>query len=105
MTDLSDAERAEVVELAGAEDTLEVDAAFRHNLVLKPSVRAQVIAAKDRMVRTERWKLIEIPGKTRPIRRLYDLSVDPRQRVDLAGTGMAVEDQLAEWLRTFGTER
>lgn len=101
MTGLSEAERADLVELAGAADTLEVDAAFRHNLVLKPELRAQVIAAKDRMVRTERWKLIEIPGRTRPIRRLYDVSVDPFQRVNLAGTGLDIEDQLASRLSAF----
>lgn len=101
MTGLTDAERADLIELAGAADTLEVDAAFRHNLVLKPELRAQVIAAKDRMVRTERWKLIEIPGRTKAIRRLYDLSVDPLQRVNLAGAGLEVEDELAKKLADF----
>ncbi len=99
MTDLSELERAELIELSGAADTLEVDASFRHNLVLKPELRAQVIAAKDRMIRTERWKLIEIPAKTRPIRRLYDVLRDPHQRVNLAGTGLAIEDELASKLR------
>lgn len=101
MTGLTDAERADLIELAGAADTLEVDASFRHNLVLKPELRAQVISAKDRMVRTERWKLIEIPGRTRPIRRLYDLSVDPQQRTNLAGTGLHIEDELATKLSEF----
>ncbi|MGV3622339.1 MAG: sulfatase [Archangium sp.] len=101
MTGLSDAERADLIELSGATDTLEVDASFRHNLVLKPEVRAQVIAAKDRMLRTERWKLIEIPGRTKPIRRLYDLSEDPFQRVNLAGTGLAVEEHLATQVSAF----
>jgi arylsulfatase A-like enzyme len=98
MTVLSEAERAEVVELAGAADTLEVDPGFRHNLVIAPKYRAQVIAAKDRMVRTARWKLVEIPGKTRPIRRLYDVVEDPLQRRDLAGQGLAVEEELAALL-------
>lgn len=98
MSGLTDVERADLVELAGAADTLQVDPTFRDNLVLKPEVRAQVIAAKDRMIRTERWKLIEIPGRTRPIHRLYDLSVDPLQRTNLAGTGLEVEDQLAAHL-------
>lgn len=98
MTGLSEAERAEVVELSGAEDTLEVDPEFRHNLVLRPEYRERVVAAKDRMVRTARWKLIEIPGKTRPIRRLYDVSVDPQQTRDLAGQGLAVEEELAALL-------
>jgi arylsulfatase A-like enzyme len=99
MTGLSEAERAEVVELSGAADTLEVDPDFRDNLVLRPAYRSAVIAAKDRMVRTTRWKLIEIPGKTRPIRRLYDVLADPHQEHDLAGTGLPVEEELAALLQ------
>jgi arylsulfatase A-like enzyme len=95
MLGLSPAERAEVVDLAGAADTLEVDPAFRHNLVLRPALRQAVIDAKDRMARTAKWKLIEIPGKTRPIRRLFDLQRDPGQTQDLAGQGLAIEDELA----------
>jgi arylsulfatase A-like enzyme len=98
MTVLSEAERAEVVELSGAADTLEVDPGFRHNLVLRPAYRSAVIAAKDRMVRTTRWKLIEIPGKTRPIRRLYDVLADPHQTQDLAGRGLPEEAELAALL-------
>ena len=98
MTGLSEAERAEVVELSGAADTLEVDPNFRHNLVLRPAYRNAVIAAKDRMVRTTRWKLIEIPGKTRPIRRLYDVLADPHQTQDLAGRGLPEEAELAALL-------
>lgn len=98
MTGLSAAERAEVVELSGAADTLEVDPDFRHNLVLRPAYRDQVIAAKDRMIRTTRWKLIEIPGKTRPIRRLYDVLADPQQTTDLAGRGLPEEAELAALL-------
>ena len=99
MTGLSEAERAEVVELSGAADTLEVDPGFRDNLVLRPAYRSAVIAAKDRMVRTTRWKLIEIPGKTRPIRRLYDVLADPRQEHDLAGTGLPEEAELSALLQ------
>lgn len=98
MTVLTEAERGEVVELSGAADTLEVDPAFRHNLVLRPAFRDAVIAAKDRMVRTTRWKLIEIPGKTRPIRRLYDVLADPHQQHDLAGQGLPEEAELATLL-------
>ncbi len=101
MTSLTEAERAEVVELAGAADTLEVDATFHHNLVLTPSYRAAVIAAKDRMVRTARWKLIEIPGKTRPIHRLYDMLSDPHQQVDLSGQGRPEESELSALLQTY----
>jgi arylsulfatase A-like enzyme len=98
MTVLTPEERAEVVELSGAADTLEVDPEFRHNLVLAPAYRDAVIKAKDRMVRTTRWKLIEIPGKTRPIRRLYDVLADPKQTKNLAGQGLPEEEELAALL-------
>ncbi len=101
MTGLTDEERAEVVDLAGAADTLEVDASFRHNLVLRPSLRQAVIDAKDRMVRTERFKLVVIPGKTKPLVRLYDTSVDPHQQENLAGRGLAIEATLLEALKAY----
>ncbi|MBL8923084.1 MAG: sulfatase [Myxococcaceae bacterium] len=101
MTGLSDAERAEVVDLAGATDTLEVDPTFRHNLVLRPSFRQAVIDAKDRMVRTSKWKLVVIPGKQRELVRLYDMEVDPAQRVDLSGRGLAAEVALRAMLEAY----
>jgi arylsulfatase A-like enzyme len=94
MTGLTDAERAEVVEVAGAEETLTVDPDFRDNLVLTPALRQAVIDAKDRMVRTRTHKLIVIPGRTGEIVRLYDMQADPTQRVNLAGQGLPIEAEL-----------
>ncbi|MBL8913068.1 MAG: sulfatase-like hydrolase/transferase [Archangium sp.] len=105
MIGLSEAERAQVVDLAGAADTLEVDSTFRHNLVLRPELRQRVIDAKDRMVRTAKWKLIEIPGKERPIRRLFDVTRDPLQQQNLAGQGLAIEDELSAALHDWSTQR
>ncbi|MDX2015291.1 MAG: sulfatase [Myxococcaceae bacterium] len=94
MTGLTEAERAEVVEVAGAEETLTVDPDFRDNLVLRPALRQAVIDAKDRMVRTRTHKLVVIPGRQREIVRLYDVVADPAQRVNLAGRGLAIEAEL-----------
>lgn len=101
MIGLTPEERARVVDLAGAADTLEVDPAFDHNFVLRPALREKVIAAKDRMVRTRRWKLVEIPGRDAPIRRLYDMEADPAQAVNLAGRGLPEEAALAELLQRY----
>jgi arylsulfatase A-like enzyme len=98
MLGLSEAERAQVVDLAGAADTLEVDPSFHHNLVLRPQFRQPVIDAKDRMARTATWKLIQIPGKQTPVRRLYDMTRDPQQQVNLAGQGLPIEAELARQL-------
>lgn len=105
MIGLTDAERVQVVDLAGAADTLEVDASFRHNLVLRPELRERVIAAKDRMVRTPKWKLIEIPGKDGPIHRLFDLERDPLQQQNLAGQGLAIEAELSSLLADWSARR
>jgi arylsulfatase A-like enzyme len=98
MTGLTPDERADVVEVAGAEETLTVDPDFRDNLVLSPALRQAVIDAKDRMVRTRTHKLIVIPGKHREIVRLYDLQADPSQQVNLAGQGLRVEAELRQAL-------
>ena len=71
----------------GASETLEIDPSFDDNLVLRSELHDQVIATKDRMVRTRRWKLIYIPGKETPILRLYDLRSDPKQKRDLSAGG------------------
>lgn len=101
MRGLSETERADVVDLAGASDTLEVDADFHHNLVLRSAYRQRVIDAKDRMVRAGKWKLIEIPSTGAPIRRLYDLEADPTQQQNLAGQGLAIEETLSAQLRAY----
>ncbi|MCA9540143.1 MAG: sulfatase-like hydrolase/transferase, partial [Myxococcales bacterium] len=101
MTGLTDAEKDQLVMVEGAGDTLVVDPTFDDNLILRPEKAAEVIAAKDRMVRTRRWKLIELPGRDGAIRRLYDLQNDPKQTQNLAGQGRAIERQLAELLDRY----
>jgi Sulfatase len=103
LTSFTLAEREQVVELAGAADTLEVDLSFRNNLVLKPEYREAVVAAKDLMVRKGAFKLIEIPGKTQPIRRLYNVESDPLQQVNLYGQGLPQEVELVSLLRKGST--
>ncbi len=98
---LTDAERAEIYEAEGARDTLEVDHDFDGNIVLRADLHETVITAKDRMVRTRRWKLIEIPGKTRNIYRLYDMLADPGQKNDLAGESPAVMERLIAALQAY----
>lgn len=52
-------------------------------LAIKPRYREQVVAAKDRMVRLGRWKLVYQPLVEGELLRLYDLEADPDCRRDL----------------------
>jgi arylsulfatase A-like enzyme len=53
-------------------------------LAIKPEYQDQVVAAKDRMIRQGRWKLVYQPLADGYLLRLYDLDSDPNCRRDLA---------------------
>lgn len=101
MTDLTEAEKKQVYEVPGAVETLDVDPDFDNNLVLRPDLHDPVIAAKDRMIRTRRWKLVEIPGHAAPILRLYDIQADPAQTRDLASSRPDVVERLQAALHAY----
>ena len=105
MVDLSEEERAEVFEVPGAIDTLDVDPNFDNNLILREELHGPVLRAKDRMVRSRRFKLIEIPGKTRPIDRLYDLATDPAQQRDLSKLNLPIMATLKAAMRAYDEGR
>ena len=101
LVDLTAEERAELLESKGARDTLEIDKAFNNNMVLRSEFHDDQIRTKDRMVRTRRWKLLHIPGRTRPIYRLYDMQADPGQTTDLSGAGLDVMPKLVKLLDAY----
>ncbi len=105
LVDLTEAERAEIIDTSGARDTLVVDKSFNNNFVLREDLHDTVIANKDRMIRTRRWKLVHVPGKTGPIYRLYDMLVDPYQRNDLSKIGHPVMPKLIEFLDAYWSGR
>ena len=82
----------------GANHTLMIDSGFRNNLVLREKFHEGVINTKDRMVRTNRWKLIHIPGKNGPIYQLYDMKADPGQLHDLTPERPEVMERLIRML-------
>lgn len=53
-------------------------------MAIKPEYQEQIIAAKDRMVRSGRWKLVYQPLIDGMVLRLYDLETDPDCRMDVA---------------------
>jgi len=99
--DLSPEERENIIDTSGAKDSLEVDEAFNNNMVLRRDLHERVIQAKDRMVRTPGWKLIQIPGKREPIFRLYDMKADPGQTKDLSQAGLPVMPRLIALLERY----
>lgn len=51
------------------------------------------------MIRTERWKLVNDRGFQEDRFKLFDLHNDPMERVNLSGTGLAIEARLKESLK------
>jgi arylsulfatase A-like enzyme len=98
---LTEAERARLDEVPGAVETLDVDRDFDNNLVLRPDLHEPVLRSKDRMVRTRRWKLIELPGTPEPVLRLYDVVADPGQTTDRAAAHPDVVERLRDALRAY----
>lgn len=102
MQALSPEERARLLDASGAKDTLEIDKGFDDNLVMKADFHELALATKDRMVRTRRYKLLDIPvAEGPPIRRLWDLQADPLQREDLSGTNPEVYGRLVRLLEAY----
>ena len=102
LRDLSDAERARVLDSSDARKTLQIDRTFNNNMVLRADLHDTVLATKDRMVRTPRWKLIQIPGRDGDdIWRLYDMEADPHQTHNLADAGLPVLPGLKAMLAAY----
>jgi arylsulfatase A-like enzyme len=92
--------------LRPADETLYIDREFDEQFVLADRWHDDVIAAKDRMLRTSRHKLVWIPtaDPEAPILRLYDMELDPHQLRDVALEHpqrlATMRAALAEWIAT-----
>jgi arylsulfatase A-like enzyme len=78
----------------GLLDMLEIPDPSSGTMAIKPEYQDRIIAAKDRMVRSGRWKLVYQPLIGGKLLRLYDLKVDPDCRKDVAATEPEVTDRL-----------
>jgi arylsulfatase A-like enzyme/GT2 family glycosyltransferase len=58
-------------------DLLEIPDKRDGTMAIKADYRDLIITAKDRMVRTDRWKLVHLPMREKVSRRLFDLDIDP----------------------------
>lgn len=58
-------------------DLLEIPDKRDGTMAIKADYRDLIVTAKDRMVRTDRWKLVHLPMREGVSRRLFDLHSDP----------------------------
>ena len=65
-------------------ELLEVPDKEKGTLVIKKKYRGIVIEARDRMIRTDRWKLVYLPMKKGARYWLYDLDNDPQGNKDVS---------------------
>lgn len=83
-------------------DLLEVPDRDTGTLAIKPEYQQIIVAAKDRMIRVGRWKLIYQPTCNGPLTALFDVVADPQCRRDLAAAHADVVDDLLrrlnEWM-------
>jgi arylsulfatase A-like enzyme len=83
-----------------------IDESFNHQFVLRPDYRQPLIDAKERCLRTERWKLVCTPmaGGGRHFR-LFHLPDDPHCERDLAARRPEVLEPLRRALEAWIDER
>lgn len=65
-------------------EILEVPDAITGTLAFKPEYADVIIEARDRMIRTEDWKLVYLPLKVGAIWQLFDMRRDPGCQTDVA---------------------
>jgi arylsulfatase A-like enzyme len=70
-------------------------------LAIKPQYRDIILAAKDRMIRHDRWKLVYQPLEGGHVLRLFDLEADPACRHDVSARHAEVAADLWERLQAF----
>lgn len=68
---------------------------------LKPEYERLIIRAKDRMIRRGRWKLVYQPLQDVHLLKLFDMEVDPRCKLDVAGVNPDVVQELWSILRIW----
>ena len=80
-----------------------IDETFNSHFVLKDEYQPRVLETKERVLRTERWKLVFTPGQDYSILRLYDLENDPHCERNVAPLYpeifAAMETGLMSWMR------
>jgi len=82
-------------------ELMEVPDRSSGTLAIKPEYCEAILAAKDRMIRSGRWKLVYQPLETGYKLRLFDLEIDPACQHDVTGQHAEIEAYLWTRLRLF----
>jgi FkbM family methyltransferase len=84
-------------------DLLEVPDKASGTLAIKPGYRDLVVAAKDRMLRRGRWKLVYQPLENGHLLKLFDMTTDPGCATDVMASNGEIASRLwpplEDWIR------
>lgn len=75
-------------------DLLEIPDKGDGTMTIKSEYANMIVGAKDRMVRTDRWKLVYLPMRDGVSRRLFDLDNDPTCQHDVSALHPEVMEQM-----------
>ena len=85
------------------DSTTFIDETFNSHFVLKDKYQKLVLETKERVIRTERWKLVFTPGEDYDILRLYDLANDKHCERNVAlqypEVFASMKKALDDWMR------
>ncbi len=85
------------------DSTTQIDESFDFHFVLKDKYQDDILRTKERVLRTNHWKLVYTPGEGYNIERLYDLINDPHCEINVAAQHpqvfAAMKDKLWLWIR------
>jgi arylsulfatase A-like enzyme/GT2 family glycosyltransferase len=82
-------------------ELMEVPDRASGTLSIKPEYCHAILAAKDRMIRHERWKLVYQPLESGCLLRLFDLDTDAECQNDLSGSHPEIKSKLFKRLKVF----
>ncbi len=82
-------------------DLLEVPDKRNGTLAIKPEYQEIIVRAKDRMIRTERWKFTYQPMRNGEIHKLFDLTNDPGCYSNVLDHHPEVAEDLEQKLRAW----
>ena len=90
-------------------DLLEVPNKQTGTLAIKRQYQDIVVKAKDRMIRSGRWKLVYQPLQQGPVYQLFDMDNDAACKLNVIAqhpeVAAKLQNQLLAWMREGGENR